>query len=767
MMRTLFKAEGKRQKAKVWLALILLPSAFSLLPSALSAQTVPFVPLRPQTKQEIAHREALKLYALALMCQHQDRLLEATRTLEEARELDPDATPLYKTLIPLYLALSRTDEALAACRKALDLDPGDYETWAVYARQLKLQGNLKEARTALERALASAAIKEHPDQIAQINYDLGAVCEDLQEHDGAVSAFHEVVKVLNKPHLLLDAGSFSRAEIQEQAANTYERMIRICVRAKRYNRALELFEEARPKYPALSRRINYYLAQAYTDQGQHDKALSHLDEYLKTQPQEMAAYELRGSILQQLGRAEEILPALEEFARRDANNIPLHLLLAQQYGRANRTREAEALYKKLAEETPTPEIYRGLFALYQQEPRLGMGRALLILDAAIRKGSLKEDGTGGDAQAAAQARAMLAALNAEPAFAGPLLQAGQSMIRNERAGLHFETAHLLAVLAARTHQLVEAEQFYRRCLDDLREGPRSNPEKEVTVYGGLIQVLRDAGKYDAVVEICRRGLRQTRGTNRLLFHLHLSEALMFLGKPEEALTEANLAVDRADDANRLGAKLHRIEVLSRAERHPQALAEGEALLKEFSQPGSIRRIRYVLSGVYSSMRDFAKAGEQLQLILKTDPNDSTANNDLGYLWADQGQNLEEAEKLIRKALELDRQERKTGTALTGYDEQENYAYLDSLGWVLFRRGQLETARGYLEKAASQARGDTDPVIWDHLGDVYFRLEEKARAREAWRKALTLYETDKRRKLDDHYKEVQHKLQLLNTEMQPQ
>ena len=125
--------------------------------------------------------------------------------------------------------------------------------------------------------------------------------------------------------------------------------------------------------------------------------------------------------------------------------------------------------------------------------------------------------------------------------------------------------------------------------------------------------------------------------------------------------------------------------------------------------------------------------------------------------ADQGKNLEESERLIRKAIDLDREEKKSGTEVRTDGDGDNAAYLDSLGWALFRRGQLKEAREQMEKAASLSGGDDDPVVWDHLGDVCYRQKDKARARSAWEKAVQLYEEEKRRKLDDRYKEVKHKL----------
>ena len=58
--------------------------------------------------------------------------------------------------------------------------------------------------------------------------------------------------------------------------------------------------------------------------------------------------------------------------------------------------------------------------------------------------------------------------------------------------------------------------------------------------------------------------------------------------------------------------------------------------------------------------------------------------------------------------------------LTKEEDQDTAAFVDSLGWVLFRRGEIEAARKELERATTLPDGD-DPVIWDHLGDVYQRL----------------------------------------------
>jgi Flp pilus assembly protein TadD len=149
--------------------------------------------------------------------------------------------------------------------------------------------------------------------------------------------------------------------------------------------------------------------------------------------------------------------------------------------------------------------------------------------------------------------------------------------------------------------------------------------------------------------------------------------------------------------------------------------------------------------------------EQLQLILEADPNDATANNDLGYVWADRNKNLLQAERMIRKAIELDRQQRTSGVSIDPDSEEENAAFVDSLGWVLFRRGKVEDACRELEKAASLSGGDDDPVVWDHLGDVYYRLKKPEKAATAWKKALSLYDLGTRRKTDGRCQEIHDKI----------
>ena len=127
------------------------------------------------------------------------------------------------------------------------------------------------------------------------------------------------------------------------------------------------------------------------------------------------------------------------------------------------------------------------------------------------------------------------------------------------------------------------------------------------------------------------------------------------------------------------------------------------------------------------------AVKELKKVLDLKPDYHQALNYLGYLYVEENKNLEEAEKLIKKALAI---------------EPENGAYIDSLGWLYFKQGKAKDAAKELEKAAILLE---DPVIFDHLGDVYFKIQDFAGARGNWEKSL---------KLDPNQDEVKKKIEAL-------
>lgn len=174
-----------------------------------------------------------------------------------------------------------------------------------------------------------------------------------------------------------------------------------------------------------------------------------------------------------------------------------------------------------------------------------------------------------------------------------------------------------------------------------------------------------------------------------------------------------------------------------------AISVYEEVLRKYPKQVKIQvSARFSLSAVYVLKGEMEKGEGILQEILKTDPENTQANNDLGYLWADQGKNLDQALVMIHKALAM---------------EPDNAAYLDSLGWVLFKLGQTEEAVKKLEQACGTKSGD-DPTLNEHLGDCYAKLGRTEDAKQTWAKALELL-TKKKSKDEKLRKSLREKLGL--------
>jgi tetratricopeptide (TPR) repeat protein len=121
--------------------------------------------------------------------------------------------------------------------------------------------------------------------------------------------------------------------------------------------------------------------------------------------------------------------------------------------------------------------------------------------------------------------------------------------------------------------------------------------------------------------------------------------------------------------------------------------------------------------------DYAEAEKYFEKCLDLSPNFTEAQNYLGFMWAENGEKLERAKELIDKALKA---------------EPKNAAYLDSMGWVLFKLNQPKAALPYLLDAMKNSE-EEDATLYDHVGDIYSALQQPDKAVEAWRKSLSLEE----------------------------
>jgi Flp pilus assembly protein TadD len=131
-------------------------------------------------------------------------------------------------------------------------------------------------------------------------------------------------------------------------------------------------------------------------------------------------------------------------------------------------------------------------------------------------------------------------------------------------------------------------------------------------------------------------------------------------------------------------------------------------------------LHYKLGVIYEKTFRFEASVKEMQEILEIDKDNAEALNFIGYGYADRGINLNEAERLIKRAYAL---------------KPDSGFITDSLGWLYFKTGRMNLAITYLEKASNML--PEDPTIAEHLGDAYRMSGMVKEARRMYIKALEL------------------------------
>ena len=209
--------------------------------------------------------------------------------------------------------------------------------------------------------------------------------------------------------------------------------------------------------------------------------------------------------------------------------------------------------------------------------------------------------------------------------------------------------------------------------------------------------------------------------------LTYASALADDGKAEQAITEVRSLLNGETDRETYLALAQVCEKGKKYDQMRQALDSAEKLSKTEEEKESIYFMR---GAMFEKLKQFEAAEAEFRRVLKASPDSAAALNYLGYMLADRGVRLEEALKMISRAVELDSQ---------------NGAYLDSLGWVYFKMGKFEEAETYLRRALEKVPGD--PTVHDHLGDAFYRQGKLKEAIAQWQRSVKEWETSSRAEAD--------------------
>ncbi|MGE3316693.1 MAG: tetratricopeptide repeat protein, partial [Planctomycetaceae bacterium] len=301
-----------------------------------------------------------------------------------------------------------------------------------------------------------------------------------------------------------------------------------------------------------------------------------------------------------------------------------------------------------------------------------------------------------------------------------MLAAGKKLSSGDEPKLNFFGSYILAKLAARNHKSESVIEFYRFAL-------KARRNQAGLIFMELGRYLYLEKKFNEAADVFKEAAADPA------IEAAKADYLLWLSRSQEMAGDTKGALDSLQEALKLQPNhpellFHEAWIYTHSRQWDEAIRKYEALIARFPNEKEFqRRCLFSISNVHVQKGDM-RAGEKiLEDVLAKEGEDPSVNNDLGYLYADQGKNLEQAEKMIRKAVAA---------------EPDNAAYLDSMGWVLFKLGKYEEALPHLEKAISKPTG-SDATIWEHLGDCYEKLNKADKAHEAYEKAIKDAKEDSR------------------------
>ena len=458
-------------------------------------------------------------------------------------------------------------------------------------------------------------------------------------------------------------------------------VVRMLLAQKQFDKVLALLVKAtiNPKAPA---KMHALLAVAYSQKGKLDLARIAAESAIREAPGSILGYKTLVQVYEKemkggAKRLPQIRQVLDKaFAQKKppiAFQVELALMTAGYIGLDN-----------TAAQELQPRIRKLLDAAWASKPTIPLmieqiGRGYRMIEA-------REE-------AAAATEALLKALPGNPAV---LMQLAQDLIlagKLKEGRMHLEAILKKTPRAWRAHQLLAAvamdEDEYATAAKHYREAIKLNPRIE-QLYFDLVSALLSDEKTDEAQKVL--GLVKRKFKPNFL----------------QAYFAAMISLEKRDFDQAL-----------------DDLRSAETIAKN-ADPTRLNHILYFQMGTTAERAGkFKEAEKYFRQSIEKKPDYATALNYLGYMWADRGENLDEAIKLIDRALK---------------EDPENGAYLDSRAWALYKQGKIKEALEWQLKALKHTE-EGDAEIFLHLGEMYLKLKQPKTAREYLDKAAAIKDTE--------------------------
>ena len=623
--------------------------------------------------QTNARAQAYYHFSRARLLDDKGQANQAIDEYKKALELEPNNSLIHSEMAESYLRNNKLREAADSANKAIQIDRDNVEAHKLL--------------TSIYLQIIGRATAQQPPSAETIN--------------SAIHEFEEIIRIdpTERQSFLMLGRLFQIKGDRDKATETYKKFLGI--------------------EPGSEEGVTA-LAKLHMDAGNFKEAVGLLDEFVKQRPDSDTALQALGEAYSELQQYDKSADAYKRASELDPENVEIKKAEAQALFLADKIDDAAKLYQELTKADPEDGL--GLLRLgqiYRRQAKYDQARQ--YLQKAIQ--SFPDS---------VEVQFNLVMLDRdEGRLEDALKRANEILKKTEKSNSRYTEAEkqnrrIFLINQAILHQTLGN---YSEAIKTFMDVKTLTSEKDGRVDALIIETYRTSKNLDKALQQSEQALGENPNNRQLqVIHADIIAEKGRLDEGIKALQQMQKGND--DDLDIISAM---VSVYQRAKKYDQA----QSLLTTATQRFPNEEQVYFLQGsLYEKQKKYDEAEKAFRKALDLQKDDPAVLNYLGFMFADQGIHLDEAEAMIQKAVKAD---------------PTNGAYLDSLGWVYYKQNRLDRAEEYLKKAIIFVNSDSS--IHDHLGDLYYKTKRYDEARTEWNKSIQLSteqeEIDKvKKKLDD-------------------
>lgn len=686
-----------------------------------------------------SNKDALAWYMSGQKALKRGALDEAVEAFQAAAAADPESAVPVRALAMVLFRMNKVEEGLSQAQKAMQIDPDDFETRLEMAVLYGTNGEFDDSIRLLDEALSSKRLKAQSFDFVHIHQVRGAVLLEMKNLSGAAESYEVILNALERPEDF-NLSDREHKTLLKNRPTGYEVTGRILMQAGRLPRAILAFEALSRTEKDVPGEHNLLLARAYFQQDKLDLCEQNLNKYFESGQRSNESLLLLKDLFEATGRLDALTARIAELSADAADAGAVRMFLGQVLLDQGKTTEAADIYQSILDTTGEADAYLGLVRV-EIANRNPAGLIATLNRAARSRITVVE------------MVPLVSSIILVDEFAKESIRTCQKMFADKPGDLHPAVPYFCSLVAEKmelgeeeaallkaTLELNPDQELSMQALD--RYGMNQLKQREYAMAAKIFEqmlatpglqplarvntLFRISGAYasiedlDAARKALKEALRMVPNEPQLLGRLALVEAADGNLENAEKLLLKSIEGLQGNDELQTEARLRLAGIYAQLDQWANSVEQYLFVLDIESLDSDTSRVaRMGLSNAYVQSGDMEKGEKVLEEVYEEDPTDKGVNNDLGYLYADQGKNLEKAETMIRIAVEA---------------EPENPAYLDSLGWVLFKLGKNDEALDALKKANSDPEYQ-DATLLEHQGDVHQALQQTDEAKSAWKRAV--------------------------------